>query len=792
MTTYEICEVPDYTVIYESSNKLNKPINVLSTLILQDYQLHERLFKNDMLKLAVDIDKLRDYKPDYSFKHVIDDICDYVKIDNNDISFTTNFGVETGSHHVVIPKYCMKASFQKEYWMLFRKKYGYGNEIDGNIFGKEKSGGWFRLPNQTGVVKEKIKGKWVVKDVKKPHLIQRGEIEDFVLKYVEKAEVYPFEPTMKEEKTDKKKTIKKKTIKKKIEESETDTETINSDNTINEEKIELLKALIDCLTPYRCDTYDDWISVGMILKNEGADESLFHYFSKKSNKYDEEHTTYKWNSFKRSGLTIGTLHKYAQEDNLNMYYSKVLKTTIANDDNKAGNIIYKELKDRLIPSKGRFYFKMNNIWTNDMETIDNFIMKYILNSGIKKMDKEGKIIPYAQNIKGAKSIREVVYNNVNTQENPPEIHTLFHTTTKNRIAFLDGVLDFKERKFYLWRDIDFSYYTTVCINRNFKPYFDNPDITKIEEIKQKIFNPLFGDKVDRGFHFLSRALSGNFQDKNFGTYLGNRDCGKGVMFDALKCSFEDYVLSFEVRNIMYQRKTNTNNDEVSRKMYWLLDYEFTRLAISQEVPKTEQNMIVNSEKLKKLASGGDEQTARRNYDRKDTKFYIDTTFLFMGNDDLQFDSKDVKEHEVEFSSVKQFKTAEEIEDMRKDGFSEEVISSYGIKDETLKASCHTDEYKNAIMYLIYNAFTDKAVHIQKVIDDENDETCLKFRLLEKLEFTKNLEDMVLVQRIKELFVDDKPKKISNELEALGAFKKKINVKTSEFCGLWCFLGIRLK
>jgi hypothetical protein len=42
-------------------------------------------------------------------------------------------------------------------------------------------------------------------------------------------------------------------------------------------------------------------------------------------------------------------------------------------------------------------------------------------------------------------------------------------------------------------------------------------------------------------------------------------------------------------------------------------------------------------------------------------------------------------------------------------------------------------------------------HIEKVIDDENDETCLKFRLLEKLEFTKNLEDVVLVQRIKELF-----------------------------------------
>jgi hypothetical protein len=789
--SYEICQVPNYKVNYENSKKVNKPINVLCNILEQDLQLHERLNADDMLKLSIDIDKMTLHNPIITFKKIVDDICEYIGVQNNEISYTQNFSIESGSHHIVIPKYCMKSSHQKEFWKIFKEKYNYKKEIDADIFDKS---GWFRLPNQT---KECKKGT--------EHIIQQGSMIDFVLKFNENSVIFPFTIANSYK-------IKEKMIK-----DETDGESENnsvksnyksnmeSEQSFEEENI--YKQLLECIGNTKCREAQnkEWTSVGQALKNELKNNAIALFiqwtedYGTESKKIESENHITKYIKYTpklvKERLTKSSLHKWAKEGNPKLYekyFGKQNEIKIANNDNEASEIIYDELKERLIPSQGRLYFKINHIWTNDMETIDNFIMKYILNSGIKKIDKNQETVVYAQNIKSAKNIKEAVYIKVNTQDNPPQIHQLFHTTTKNRIAFLDGVLDFKEKMFYLWKDIHFPFYTTICINRNFKPYFDSPDIKKVEEIKQTIFNPLFGDKMERALKFLSRALSGNYQDKHFGTYLGNRDCGKGLKFDALKCSFEDYVQSFEIKNIMYQRKTNTNNDEVSRKMYWLLDFEFTRLAISQEVPKSEQNMVINSEKLKKLASGGDEQTARRNYDRKDTKFYIDTTFMFMGNDELQFDSKDVKEHQVEFHSVKQFKTKEEIQDMKNDGISEDTISSYGIKDETLKMKCRTDEWKNAIVYLLYNSFDDKPVHIEKVIDDENDETCLKFRLLEKLTITKNLEHVILVQHIKDLFNEDSSKKISNELESLGAFKKKILVKTSPYYGKWCYLGVEMK
>jgi hypothetical protein len=175
-TDYEICQVPTYKVKYEKSKKMIKPIESINDILLNDLQLHERLNKNDLLKLSVDIDKLTENNETATREKVFEDICEYVGINMNDISYTTNFSVESGSHHVIIPKYFMKSADQKKYWYNFRTKYGYGKEIDVGVLGKNT---WFRLPNQTKEGKEGTE-----------HIIQQGEIHDFVLKYIEKSEEY--------------------------------------------------------------------------------------------------------------------------------------------------------------------------------------------------------------------------------------------------------------------------------------------------------------------------------------------------------------------------------------------------------------------------------------------------------------------------------------------------------------------------------------------------------------------------------------------------------------------------
>ena len=67
--------------------------------------------------------------------------------------------------------------------------------------------------------------------------------------------------------------------------------------------------------------------------------------------------------------------------------------------------------------------------------------------------------------------------------------------------------------------------------------------------------------------------------------------------------------------------------------------------------------------FKKLVSGGDTQIARRNYDRLDTIFKVVFTQFLAGNNSLVLDG-DLNEHLIEFESIIQFISGEEIEAKR--------------------------------------------------------------------------------------------------------------------------------
>ena len=445
------------------------------------------------------------------------------------------------------------------------------------------------------------------------------------------------------------------------------------------------------------------------------------------------------------------------------------------DDNEAAKLIFEELKVNLIYTKNRMFMKLKNVWIEDRGSIDDYVIKHILSSNITRRNDDDKYIPYSQNLKSAMNVRDVLYILIRTQDETFDIYDKFHTTTKNRLCFKDGVLDFKEKKFYKWDEVNFEIYSTVLIHRNFHEYFNNPNIAVVNEIKDRIFEPLFSRDTTKALNFLSRGLAGHYEDKNWATYLGNRDCGKGVFYDGIEMAFEDYVKTFELGNITYERNTDTN--ETARKLYWLMDYEFVRLGISQETPSPDENLKVRGKLLKKLAGGGDTHIARRNYDRVDTHFKIDTTFMFMGNNEVVVDDKDAYEHHIPFHSVNQFKSQDEINQMRNRGESELVLQSFKIKDPTIKEKCLTEEWKNAFVYLVYQYYIDNAVSIEK--EETEDEEALSTRksILLKFLITNNKRDYILCSNVESLLNISK-KKIKHELESMGVKKVKSNFRDS--------------
>jgi hypothetical protein len=508
---------------------------------------------------------------------------------------------------------------------------------------------------------------------------------------------------------------------------------------------------------------------------------------------------------------------YALETEQDSLYEEAEGVRLVSHNEGAVEVLLPELKKILIPSRRQWFLKVGNVWTNDKEYIDSYLMVYVTKSKIYKKSMGG-VVPYAQDVSVAKNICELVFKNLLVQPDLVDIYEKFHATTKGRVCFLDGVLDFRARKFYAWAEVDFEYYSCIQINREFGAFFKNPDRAVMAEVKKKVYGSLFGEELERGLHFLSRAMAGHFEDKIFATYMGKRNCGKGVMYDNMKTAFECYVDPFTLKNIMYQRRSHVDNAEVERKMFWALDLEFVRLAVSQEIPEEDTALIGNGEMMKKLASGGDPITAKRNYDRFNTKINIDASFFFLGNDPLIFDAEDVDEQRLQFTSVVQFKTADEIsaaremlllkpedaEEMRAGGMSEAdvkryylekergadeyVAVNYAVKDATIKDKCKTVEWANAAVMVLFEAYKSDAVIVPRCIDGEVTVPS-GVQILQVLKITKNPADVVLAADLENRLANINKKKLVAQLKALGVVKKKHN--KGEYRDKLCYFGVML-
>lgn len=465
----------------------------------------------------------------------------------------------------------------------------------------------------------------------------------------------------------------------------------------------------------------------------------------------------------------------------------------ANDD-QASDILYDEVKDIFKSCNSRLFYLDGNVWTCDKNKIDDIILRLILRSRIYSgtNEKTGMPISYAQNVNKATKIREALYAKIRVQNDDPELYTKFYQNNKKLLCFKDGVLNLEKNTFTLWEDLPKNtVFTTLVIPYDYAEYFQCPNEEAIREIKTAIFEPLFGDKMDTALHFLARAMAGHNEDKRFGTYLGNRNCGKGVLYALLKSAFGDYVKTFELGNIMYCRKTaGMENVDTSKKMYWALDLEGTRLVISQEVPDIKSGMMINGKMLKKLTGGGDDIIARRNYDRCDTLVRLMLTPFMLGNSSLEYDAEDCLEEAVEFCSVVQFKTQAEIDAMREEGRSELEMRRYRVADPNIKQKCETsDEWKRAMVALILRSYKTEKVPI--ISDATTEQNGLLNHIESIFDLTYNKNDMILTKELYAKLPDFAQKKIKTELNAMNIFDKKVQTDCI-YKNRHCFIGIKYK
>jgi hypothetical protein len=165
-----------------------------------------------------------------------------------------------------------------------------------------------------------------------------------------------------------------------------------------------------------------------------------------------------------------------------------------------------------------------------------------------------------------------------------------------------------------------------------------------------------------------------------------------------------------------------------------------------------------------------------------------------GNNSLEYDNNDVLEHSLSCCGVNQFKTEEEIENM-KNAVDEEKnkiyddteLSRYKIKDPTIKNKVKSIEYSNAIIYLLLSNFYDKSINIKVDIDDDDNEISVINSIKKYYTITNCEDNMVLCS---DLYTKiKKPKKIIDiMLNKINIFKKKCT--KGEYRMKYCYYGLK--
>jgi hypothetical protein len=262
--------------------------------------------------------------------------------------------------------------------------------------------------------------------------------------------------------------------------------------------------------------------------------------------------------------------------------------------------------------------------------------------------------------------------------------------------------------------------------------------------------------------------------------MGNRNCGKGALFELLKV-FGSYVSAFNIECL----KEDSKSTSTARDFYWMLPLEFTRLAISQEVPQG--GCILRSDLVKKICSGGDTLTARRNYDRKDTDFKVECSIFCLGNNEITTHG-DVNEHRLVFEGATSYQSQAQYDAMIADGADSYTMNKFRIADDKIKDKCKSYDWQMKAVALLLSRFVDeRIVVLQTDIEDQEDMSLLT-KLLECYDITRIESHLVLGSDIHDIY----GKKVKAELKSLGVEYKKVKQRQGPFRDKFCYVGIEAK
>ena len=428
-------------------------------------------------------------------------------------------------------------------------------------------------------------------------------------------------------------------------------EIITPPNTQHLMSDDVLRDVVMALKSSRADDRKDWLSIGIVLFNEGYSVEVWDEFSKQSPKYRWSECQRLWNGFRKGNLTQRTLWKMLKEDNPDVFKSLSVKRT---DWNKAFEVVahrpYAEHFVNCRPddylydgTSGWWYIQSNKTWANSAKQFpptlcitlsrvlyseleeyrsiirnkllekdddlhadswEHTLMKKLL-EGSRSMLQNKFVKSVAEFCQGLyaeqTSIRLEIAGKSNVKEMMDSNPMLF--------AFKDSVYDFNlvDGVAIGKRPIDPCDYITITCGYNFPQR--NP---VIREEMEKTLKGIWSKKGKYGddgetyeyvMKILSSTLCGTRWMEAFYILTGSGRNGKGLLFELLQAVMGDYYyqLPVQVLTTKIDNPRSPNPD--------IANLVGKRLACSSE-PEANEKL---HEGTIKYMTGGDKLTGRALY-----------------------------------------------------------------------------------------------------------------------------------------------------------------------------------
>ena len=481
---------------------------------------------------------------------------------------------------------------------------------------------------------------------------------------------------------------------------------------------------------------------------------------------------------------------------------------IVENDKEGADYVNDSIKNDYIICDERIFIRIDNLWTENKQSILRQLISIVGNMNIFKPVKVDEIMCISKTASGCKNILHFV----NPTHDNQFIVKLWESN-RFKLCFQNGYWDFKTKKL---KPYDDSTLTTIMIKR---PYVESTEKDR-KAVWDRIINPIFNHNYQMAqsyLNFNARGLAGDIEDKRWAVCEGERNSGKGVFVGLLENSFENYVGTTNSENFLFK----AGQSDSAKSLSWLIPFEFKRLCITNECSKdTEGKIHINGNILKKLTSGGDRIEARQNYkdeinfkiqarpiiycndlppisptDAKELVYLYSYPSKFVAKDDKRIGNNSQREMVEIVINSKGDEEAVPVKD--KDGNSVFTnICSYYPMDDSIKDFCRRPEIINAFTDILFSFYGDllPIPECMKLNQAEfKDEASEDIAFKESFEFTKDPEDFISVKQmeyiIKKLKINASPQKYSKWLLSEGCYK--IRRYDAENERIRCWVGLKL-